>query len=406
MLTCGLLGRRLGHSYSPQLHALFGDYVYRLFEVEPDALADFLHSDAFDALNVTVPYKKAVLPYCAALSDTARAVGCVNTVVRRADGSLFGDNTDVFGFSRMLAGTGFRAAGKKALVFGSGGASAAVCHVLREQGAEVVVISRQGENNYVNLSRHADARLLVNATPLGMFPENGGSPCDLARFPDCECVLDVVYNPEKTALLLQAEALGIPFAGGLSMLVAQAKRSSELFTGTPLSDAVIADGIRALSRQMRNIVLIGMPGCGKSTVGAALAARLGRQLYDTDEEFARRASMSAGDYIRTYGEDAFRRAETEVVSDLCKLSGCVIATGGGVVTRPENRGLLRQNGIVVWVQRAVNALPTAGRPLSERFSAERLFAEREPLYRSFSDHSVSNDGTISACVDAILEAIQ
>ena len=237
MLHCGLLGRKLGHSYSPAIHAAFGDYEYRLYEKEPEELDAFLTGGSFDGLNVTIPYKKDVIPYCAELSETARRIGSVNTIVRRADGTLFGDNTDAFGFACEISAAGIDPAGKKALVFGSGGASAAVCDVLRQMGANVTVISRSGSDNYENLDRHADAQLLVNTTPLGMFPNNGASPVDLSRFPACQGVLDVVYNPARTALLLQAEALGIPHAGGLVMLVAQAARSSERFTGAAISTA-------------------------------------------------------------------------------------------------------------------------------------------------------------------------
>ena len=403
MLTCGLLGEHLGHSYSPRIHALLGDYVYRLFEVVPDRLADFLHSGAFDGLNVTIPYKKSVLPFCAELSDAARTIGSVNTLLRRDDGSLYGDNTDAFGFLQMLSDTGFDPRGKKALVFGSGGASAAVCYALRQCGAAVTVISRTGENNYVNLSRHADAALLVNATPLGMYPNNGAAPCDLSGFPSCECVLDLIYNPARTAFLLQAEALGIPHAGGLTMLVAQAKRASELFTGKTLPDSLISAVSAQISLETENIILIGMPGCGKSTVGALLAKRLGRRFYDSDEELEKRVGMPAGDYLRAVGEPAFRQKETEILSDLCKLSGCVTATGGGAVTVPQNRALLHQNGLVVWVQRRLEALPVTGRPISERSRMETLYAVREPLYRAFADLSVQNSGTVSECVEKLME---
>ena len=226
MLRCGLLGGRLGHSYSPAIHAMLGDYEYRLCEKTPEEVGRFLTGGDFDGLNVTIPYKKTAMPFCAELSETARRVGCVNTIVRRPDGTLFGDNTDVFGFSQMVLHSGVPVQGRKALVFGSGGASGTACDVLRRMRAEVVQISRSGEDNYENLERHADAQILVNTTPLGMYPNNGTAPVTLERFPDCALVLDVVYNPARTALLLEAERRGIPHAGGLEMLVAQAARSS------------------------------------------------------------------------------------------------------------------------------------------------------------------------------------
>ena len=229
-LRCGLLGRKLGHSYSPAIHERLADYSYRLFEVEPEDLGAFLQEGAFDGLNVTIPYKKDVIPYCAELSDTARAIGAVNTLVRRADGTLWGDNTDAYGFSMLVQSSGADVAGKKALVFGSGGASATAQYVLRQLGArEVVVISRHGEDNYENLDRHADAQIAVNTTPVGMYPNTGVSPVDLHRLPRLEAALDVVYNPARTEFLLQAEARGLRRANGLLMLAAVAVTEASKF---------------------------------------------------------------------------------------------------------------------------------------------------------------------------------
>ena len=277
MLRCGLLGRKLGHSYSPQIHRELSCYEYKLYEKEPEELEAFLKSGTFDGLNVTIPYKKTVMAYLDEISPEAAAIGSVNTIVNRG-GKLTGYNTDAFGFSWLLQKSGVEAADKKALVFGSGGASVTVCHVLKSLGADpVVVISRTGENNYENLDRHLDAKLLINATPLGMYPNNGESPVDLTRFSALDGVLDVVYNPARTALMLQAEQLGIPHASGLSMLVAQAKKACEYFTGNPVPDAEIDRIERLLSRQMENIILIGMPGCGKSTFLKLLRQKLRRK---------------------------------------------------------------------------------------------------------------------------------
>lgn len=406
MLRCGLLGRKLGHSYSPAIHAAFGDYEYRLYEKEPEELAAFLTGGGFDGLNVTIPYKKAVMPYCAELSDTARRIGSVNTIVRRADGTLFGDNTDAFGFACEVRAAGAEPSGKKALVFGSGGASLAVCSVLRQAGAQVVVISRSGPDNYENLDRHADAQLLVNTTPLGMYPNNGVSPVDLTRFPACEAVLDVVYNPARTALLLQAEALGIPHAGGLVMLVAQAARSSERFTGIPVPDARRHEVLRRLSAQMQNIILVGMPGCGKSTIGQLLAERLGRTFVDADSEIEAAAGMSIPEIFRQGGEARFRALETETLAALGKRSGLVLATGGGSVLREENYAPLHQNGTIVWLQRRIDALPADGRPLSQGADLNAMYLARAPRYARFGDCTVCNDGLPEQTVNTILEALQ
>lgn len=404
-MKCGLLGRRLGHSYSPMLHALLGDYEYLLYEREPDAVEDFIRRGGWDAINVTIPYKKAVVPFLDQLSEGARALGSVNTIVRRADGTLFGDNTDVFGFTYMLRRSGVNPAGKKALVLGSGGASVTVQSVLRGLGAQVVVISRTGADNYDNLSRHRDARLIVNATPVGMYPNNGVSPVDLAAFPACEGALDLIYNPARTAFLLQAEALGIPHENGLSMLAAQAKRASELFTGKSLPDEQVERSILAVERSLQNIALIGMPGCGKSTLARLLGERLSRPVLELDRLIEETAGLSIPEIFAAQGEDGFRALETQALREAGRRSGAILSTGGGCVTRPENYPLLRQNSRVVWLRRDVSLLPTAGRPLSQARSPEAIYRERRPLYERFADVTVDNDGPVEKTLEQILEVI-
>lgn len=406
-MRCGLLGKTLGHSYSPQIHAQLGDYSYELFEKQPEELENFLRHGEFDALNVTIPYKKAVLPYCAVLSDAVKAIGSANTLVRQPDGTLFADNTDAFGFSCIADECGVDIAGKKALVFGSGGASVTAQYVLKERGARaVLVISRTGENNYKNLDKNTDAEILVNTTPLGMYPNNGASPADLTRFPRCEAVLDVVYNPARTALLLQAEALGIPHAGGLLMLVAQAKRASELFTGSAIADTRIGEIYRTLAVQMQNIVLVGMPGCGKSSVGTLLAKKLDRPFLDADAEIEKAAGMPIPEFFKLYGEAAFRDLESRVLSSLGKRSGAVVATGGGAVLREENYAALHQNGTIVWLTRDLARLPIDGRPVSQATSLDALFAARKARYERFADHIIDNNGAPDETVRAILEALR
>lgn len=405
MLRCGLLGEKLGHSYSPALHSRFGDYEYRLYEKSPEELADFLQNGDFHGLNVTIPYKKAVVPFCAALSDEARAIGSVNTLVRQRDGTLYGDNTDAFGFRLLLRRLGVDAAGKKALVLGSGGASVMAAHVLRQAGAEVTVISRRGEDNYENLHRHADAALIVNATPVGMFPHNGESPLSLAQFPRLEGVADLIYNPARTALLLEAERLGIPHTGGLLMLAAQAKRASELFQGCALPDGAAEEAERALAAEMENIVLIGMPGCGKSTLAALLGERLHRPVLDADREIEAAAGMTIPDIFAHFGENRFRALETETLAALGRRSGCVISTGGGAVLREENYPLLHQNGRIFHIRREVSLLPTAGRPVSQSRDLRELERERLPRYERFADVSIDNNGSAADALRQIMEAI-
>lgn len=406
-MKCGLLGEKLGHSYSPQIHAELADYEYKLYEKAPDEVEDFVRRGDWHGLNVTIPYKKTVIPFCDELSETARAIGSVNTLLKRPDGTIFGDNTDAFGFETLLTQT-LKAdiSGWKALVLGTGGASVTVCAMLRKRGAQVVPISRSGKDNYTNLEWHRDAKLLVNTTPVGMYPKNGASLVDLGVFPKLEAVLDVVYNPARTALLLQAEKRGIPCAGGLTMLVAQAKRSAEIFLGHALPDGEIARITRQLARQMQNVILIGMPGSGKSTVGRLLAEKLGRPLLEADKELEKGAGMSIPVIFANEGEAGFRKRETRILSDLGKQSGTVISTGGGCVTREENYPLLHQNGVIVWIRRDLNCLAREGRPLSLNADLSAMYAVRAPLYERFADFAVDNDGNAEDTVNSILEVLQ
>lgn len=405
-MKCGLLGRKLGHSYSPQIHNLLGDYSYVLFEKEPEELKNFLKNGDFSGLNVTIPYKKEVIPYLSELSPTAQKMGCVNTVLRRSDGTLYGHNTDYFGFTSLVRHAGLSVAGKKVLVLGSGGASNTAVAALKDLGASPVVISRSGENNYGNLHLHRDAAAIVNATPVGMYPNTGVSPIDLGLFPHLEGVLDVIYNPARTQLLLDAEKLGIPRENGLWMLVAQAKEAAEVFTGGKISDEVIEKIYRELSHQMKNIVLIGMPGCGKSTIGTLLAERLGRTLADADEKIISLAGKSIPDIFAQDGEPTFRDWETKALTELGKQSGLVIATGGGCVTQKRNYPLLHQNGYLVWLERDWSKLPTDGRPLSQANDLGKMYAARKPLYEAFADIRVENTGTPEETVRKILDALE
>ena len=407
MLKCGLLGEKLGHSYSPQIHSMLADYEYKLFEKSPEELEDFLKSGEFDGLNVTIPYKKSVMPYCAELSPTAAQIGSVNTIVRRSDGSLYGDNTDAFGFENLIVHNGIEVKGKKALVLGTGGASVTAQAVLKKLGAsEVVVISRRGEDNYENIAKHADAEIIANTTPVGMYPNNGKAAVDLAQFPKLSGVLDVVYNPARTALLLQAEKLCIPCAGGLYMLVSQAKRSCELFTGNSIPDSEIDRIERVLSHQMQNIVIIGMPGSGKTAVSTMLAERLGRKIFDTDTIVSEKAGMTIPEIFAARGEAGFRKLETEATAEVGKLSGNIISTGGGVVTVADNYELLHQNGVIVWIERDTNKLARDGRPISLSSDLNELYAARLPLYERFADIKADNNGDINDTVNAIMEMIK
>lgn len=403
-MKCGLLGRKLGHSYSPQIHRHLGDYSYGIFEKEPEELEDFLRNGDFRGLNVTMPYKKAVIPYLDALSPTAQKLGAVNTIVRREDGSLIGHNTDYFGFQTMIRKSGLDIQGKKCLVLGSGGASNTAVQVLTELGANVVIVSRSGINNYENLHLHLDATLIVNATPVGMYPNTGTAPLTLDTFSQLEGVLDLIYNPARTQLLLDAEQRGIVAQNGLLMLVAQAKEAAEWFTGLSIDDRCIDEIHTLLRRQMENIILIGMPGCGKSTVGKLLGEKLNKEFVDSDNRIMELAGKSIPDIFSQDGEEVFRLLETQVLSELGKQSGLIIATGGGCVTRERNYPLLHQNGIIFWLTRKLDKLPTQGRPLSQSNSLEMLYSKRAPLYNRFADCIVDNDGSLESTFDRLTGA--
>ena len=406
-MTCGLLGRHLGHSYSPQIHAMLGSYSYVLFEKEPEQIEDFLKNGDWTGINVTVPYKKAVIPYLNELTPIAKELGAVNTIVRR-DGKLIGHNTDSFGFRMLLDTLPIPLELQKALILGSGGASNTAVAVLQDLGAQVVVISRTGENNYQNLHLHQDARLIVNTTPVGMYPDTGVSPVDLNLFPCLRSVLDMVYNPARTQFLLDAEAAdrGIHYRNGLLMLVAQAKEAAEWFTGDCISDDVIEPIMEKLEAQMQNIILIGMPGCGKSTIGKLLSEKTGRIFVDADEQIVRIAGKSIPEIFADDGEEAFRAWETKALAELGKQSGLIIATGGGCVTRARNYNLLHQNGTLFWIRRKLEYLPAEGRPLSEQTDLREMYRIREPLYDSWKDRFIDNFGTPEDAANGILAALE
>ncbi len=399
-----LIGAKLGHSYSPLLHGLLGaPYTYELCELAPEALGAFLGDCPYDGFNVTIPYKKDIIPYLASLSDTARRLGSVNTVIRTGDGYL-GDNTDYYGFRYTVEKSGVSPLGKKALVLGAGGVCPTVVAVLSDLGAREVTVISHKENTPETLERHADTEILVNTTPVGMYPRVGVSPCDIAPFTALEAVYDLIYNPFETALMAMARLRGIPAFGGITMLAAQAKRAAELFASMEIPCAKIDGVAQAIVKEKRNIILIGMPGCGKSTLGRRLAAQLGRRFVDLDAEIVSTVGRDIPTVFAEEGEDAFRRYEHEVTARFCAESGLVIATGGGVVTREENLLPMQQNGILLFVDRAPTQLPTDGRPLSQARSPLALYAERLPLYRAFADGIIDNGDTEEAALAALVAA--
>lgn len=408
----GLVGHPLGHSWSREIHERLGSAPYALHDLEPDEVEPFLRGGTWRGLNVTIPYKRVAAELADVRSPAVGRLGAANTLVRDEGGRIVAENTDVLGFSWMLArfcrerldgSPAELLAGRKVLVLGSGGASAAVCDALEHTvGARAVVVSRRGAETYETVAeRHGDAVLLVNTTPVGMYPACPASPLEpgtLEALTELRGVLDVVYNPRRTGLVLAAERLGLPSESGLSMLVAQALYASELFQGRKLDDALVGAIERELNARTGNVVLIGMPGAGKSSCGRELARLLGRPFVDLDDAIAVEHGRTPAQIIEQDGEAAFRAVETAAARSYGARSGLVIACGGGVVTRGENRDLLRQNGTIALIDRPLDELSCAGRPVSQAKGVERLAAERMPLYRAWADLTIRCTG--SAAGDA------
>lgn len=392
MKKFGLIGEKLGHSYSPLIHSKFGDYEYDLCEVTADQLEALLCDDAYGGFNVTMPYKKTVIPHLDELSEIAQRIGSVNTIVRTEDGRLIGGNTDHFGFIYMLKANGIEVEGRKVMVLGSGGASLTVRTALEDLGAsEIVVISRTGENNYENIQKHFDSEVIVNTTPVGMYPNNGRAPINLDDFHNCQGVVDLIYNPNKTKLVLDAMAKSIPACGGLEMLVAQAKDASAMFQGIEIEDEEIDAAYDEVRSETLNTILIGMPGAGKTLIGGEIAARMGKKFVDIDDMIVEHEGMSIPEIFAQKGEAHFRKVETEMLQKACIQSGLVIGTGGGIVKKKINYNIIKQNGVVIWVKRDLDKLETEGRPLSQLVPLEQLWEERKDAYAYWSDFFINNN---------------
>ena len=410
----GLLGRKLGHSFSPDIHRQIGEaagrtYDYVLFEKEPDELESFIKGGEWEGLNVTVPYKEDVIPFLDKLSEEAAAIGAVNTIVRK-DGRLIGYNTDYYGFMHTLDENEVQVEGAKCLVLGAGGASKAVCAVLKDMGAgEVVVMSRKGETTFADIADHKDADILINTTPVGMYPDTGKSLVYPGTFTKLKWVVDLIYNPIRTNLLCQAKKSLMEPISGLQMLVSQAVYSYMLFTDNVIEEREeITEKIAgAMRSEKQNILLIGMPGTGKTTVGTALADMLGRELFDTDEMIIARDGRTIPEIFADEGEEYFRDLESAAASELSQKTGVIISAGGGIITREENYYALAENSFIVFLNRDLTLLPIEGRPLSQSQPLERLYQARLPLYRSWCDAEVDMNGlTPEETAEKIMEVFR
>ena len=411
----GLIGEKLSHSWSAAIHEKLGSFPYQLHELSASELKGFLKDQPWQGLNVTIPYKKDACALADTTSEDAQAIGAANTLVKDANGFIAADNTDVYGFEYLVKSLKVNLSQKKAIVLGAfGGAGQAICYALKKGGAYVVGVSRNPHisSSYVDcaitydqLKLHYDADLLVNATPVGMFPYAGVSPLskeELSAFTSLQCVIDLIYNPLRSQLLLDAESLGILNANGLKMLVAQAARASSLFLRQEVSDSQIENISRELHASKENIVLIGMPGVGKTSTGEALARLLNRPWIDTDLLIKQKAHCDASTYLQTHGEAAFRRLEHEVIQEISSMSSAVISCGGGVVVTPSNYQSLRQNGTFVYLTRPLEQLAIAGRPLSQIVGVQELAAVRLPLYEAWADITFSCLGSPDADAKGLL----
>ncbi|WMJ84851.1 shikimate kinase [Oscillospiraceae bacterium LTW-04] len=401
----GLIGETLGHSYSKHIHHALCGYDYELMSIPRDKIEAFLSARQFAGLNVTIPYKRTVIPHCDLLTDAAREIGSVNTLMMQSDGRLLGDNTDYAGFLYLARKVGISFKNKKVLILGNGGTSLTARTAIRHEGArEIIVVSRNGAVNYQNVYGQADAEIIVNTTPVGMFPNNGVRLIELTRFPKLGGVLDVIYNPLSTALLLEAKRLGIPCGGGLSMLVAQAKYAAERFGRMPISDRQIGVIEQKLRKELTNLVLVGMPGSGKSTLAAACAESMGREVVEIDDIIVQKAGRSIPEIFAKYGEARFREIESETVAEVGRRTGLVISTGGGAILREQNVAALQQNGLIACLDRPLELLPTDGRPLSKGIDALRAMKkQRTPIYKKSSDFTVENKQGIEQAKERIME---
>lgn len=404
----GLIGEKLGHSFSKEIHEMIGYYKYEIHEVTKDDIDSFMKQKDFLGINVTIPYKETVIPYLDEISPQAASIGAVNTIVN-INGKLYGHNTDYFGMLALIKKNNIDCKNKKVLILGTGGTSKTAFAVVNDLGAkEILKASINGEVNTITydeaVSVHNDAEVIINTTPVGMYPKNDGCIIDISKFTKLSGLIDVVYNPLRTNLVLNAKALNIPSEGGLYMLVGQAVYACGLFLNKEIDLSIIDTIYDKLRSDKENIILIGMPSSGKTTIGKILSEKLNKTLVDTDELIVNKISMSIAEYMKTHTEKEFRDVESKCVKEAAKMSSVVIATGGGAILRSENVKALKQNGKLYFLKRDLELLtPTASRPFSSDIeSLKKRYIERLPIYESVCDKCIDNNHDISDTVDAII----
>ncbi len=404
-MTYGLVGKNLSHSYSKIIHEKLGTYDYNLYSISFEELEKTLKLKNFKGLNVTMPYKKMVLPYCDQLSDTAKKIGSVNTLIVDNQNTLTGYNTDYFGLMYTINRSGISLKNKKIIILGSGGTSSTAQVLSKDLDAkEILVVSSRGTLNYETIYDHSNADIIINTTPVGMYPKNDERLIKVHKFKNLSGVIDVVYNPLYTNLLLDAKKQRIPIAGGLPMLVAQATASSELFKKTKLNDILIEKVLKELYLKLCNLVLIGMPGSGKTEIAKLISQKIQKTFIDTDDKIEKKCRIKIPEIFEKYGEKEFRSLESSTLRNFGKSNSLCISTGGGAVLEESNYFSLKQNGRIYWIKRSLNLLEKKDRPLSKNLKAlEKLYKIRLPLYQSFSNKIVSNNGSLENTLNEILE---
>jgi shikimate dehydrogenase len=407
MKTYGLLGRKLLHSLSPEIHRELGNFRYELFQIEPEALDNFFLQRKFAGLNVTFPYKNDVIKYCDVITDSAKKIGSVDTIIVDENGKLIGDNTEYLGFSYMIRKCGINVSGNKVLILGSGGDSLTVQAVMRDLGAsEITIASRTGEINYYNIYEHTDANIIVNTTTTGMYPNNGEKIIDISRFAHLTGVMELIYNPRRTRLICDAEDAGIPNIDGLAMLVEQAYQTEIRFGRIHTDEELIKTTYKTMSDRRKNIIFVGMPGCGKTTIAKVIAAKLGRPCIDVDRLIEMKAGMSISAIVMAYGEGYYRELETETLKKITRNGGQVIATDSGVVTSLQNQYYIRQNGYVVWLSRSLDELVHNGIYLARNREALKKIEEtRIPIYKFLADIKIDVTDNAEETVSKIINAM-
>lgn len=405
----GCIGEKLSHSFSKEIHNLLFDYDYKIKEIPKNELENFMLSKNFKAINVTIPYKEAVIPFLDEISDTARKIGAVNTIINK-NGKLLGFNTDFSGMTNLIKQNGIVVDAKKVLVLGSGGTSKTAVAVANSMGAlSVIRVSRTAKEDCIDYdtayNQYADTQVIINTTPCGMYPNISGEPINIEKFSQLEAVIDAVYNPLNSNLVINAKKHGLKATGGLYMLVSQAATAAELFTDTEITTEKVYDVYKKIELSKRNIVLIGMPSSGKTTIGEILASKLQMKFIDTDQEIERITGKKIPDIIENDGETEFRNIESRVIEQVATLQNCVIATGGGAILREHNTTLLKGNGTVYFIDRDIeNLVATPDRPLSNsREALEKRYNERYPIYCGVADKKIENNGEPQTAVKIIKE---